>query len=495
MHAFQPRPIALSVAVALGTCHGPLWAAAGRVQFAFGEATLVSAGGGRSALSKGDEVDSGDTVTTERGRVQIRFTDGGLVSLQPRTTFKIDDYNFEGSNDGSERGFFSLVRGGFRTITGAIGRRDKSRYRVNTPVATIGIRGTEYLIVLDESGAVITVGDGSIAVLNDAGQVILQNGQTGRVVDRSTLPQLTEEKASLPPPPKDVRNREDGPEPLEDSEDFQVVYTGDQGDPDAVDNITDDELMVGGGGSVADKLETGAGYVVGFTYMDLNDEDLPRNDKVGPTDAVFTGGQMTEFSGGLYAIDELTLVDAGSDRYIGWGRWSNTSGASADFVVNGGPEFFDQADQSLHYVAGRPTENLSLAAMGEAEGSYELLSFTRPTEADGTLATVVAGSAVFGLDFAAETVTGGISVDSSTTSERYELDFGPLPVTGGTFQGTALVQDTFSFGCFCSCAGFVSGLVAGPAADRAGFAYHINDQFNTDIFGAVTFRRTGIAVE
>lgn len=493
MNAFQPRPIALSVAVALGTWHGPVWAAAGRVQFAFGEATLVSAGGGRSALGKGDEVDSGDTVRTERGRVQIRFTDGGLVSLQPRTTFKIDDYNFDGSSDGSERGFFSLLRGGFRTITGAIGRRDKSRYRVNTPVATIGIRGTEYLIVLDESGAVITVGDGAIAVVNDAGEVILENGQTGRVVDRSTLPQLTEEKASLPPPQKDLRNREDGPEPIEDSKDFQVVYTGDQGDPEAVDNITDDELMVGG--SAATKLETGAGYVVGFTYLDLNDEGQPRKDTVGPTDAVFSSGQLTAFSGGLYALDELTLVDAGSDRYIGWGRWSNTSGASADFVVNGGPEFFDKDAQSLHYVVGRPTENLSLAAMGEAQGTYELLSFTRPTETDGTLASIVQGSAAFGLDFTAQTVTGGISIDSTTTSERYALDFGPLPVTGGTFQGSAVVQDTFSFGCFCACAGSVSGLVAGPAADRAGFAYHINDQFNTDIFGAVTFRRTGIAAE
>lgn len=492
MNAFQPRPIALSVAVALGTCHGPLWAAAGRVQFAFGEATLVSASGGRSALSKGDAVDSGDTVSTERGRVQIRFTDGGRVSLQPRTTFKIDDYNFDGSNDGSERGFFSLVRGGFRTITGAIGRRDKSRYRVKTPVATIGIRGTEYLLVLDESGAVITVGDGAIAVVNEAGEVVLSNGQTGRVVNQSTLPRLTEEKASLPPPQKDVRNREDGPEPLEDSEDFQVVYTGDQGDPDAVDNITDDELMIGGG---ADRLETGAGYVVGFTYMDLNDEDLPKNDKVGPTDAVFSDGQLTAFTSGQYAIDQLTLVDAGSDRYIGWGRWSNSSGAIADFVVNGAPEFFDQNGQSLHYVVGRPTENLSLAAMGQAQGTYQLLSSTRPTEADGTLAAVVPGSAAFGLDFAAETVVGGISVDSAKTSERYQLDFGPLPVASGTFQGSAVVQDTFSNGCACGCAGSVSGLVAGPAANRAGFAYHINDQFSTDIFGAVTFRRTGIAVE
>jgi len=490
MTPLRPRPIALSVAVALGTFNEAGWAAAGRVQFAFGEAMVVSASGARSALSRGDEVDSGDTVSTERGRVQIRFTDGGMVSLQPRTTFKIDDYNFEGKDDGSERGFFSLVRGGFRTITGAIGRRNKSNYRVETPVATIGIRGTEYLIVLDDSGAVVTVGDGSIAVLNDAGEVVLSNGQTGRIVDRSSLPQVIDKKASLPPPQKDVRDNQDGSEPEQDDEEFQVVVSGDQGDPDDVaDNIVEGEVDTGAPPPVSNQLETGSGYVVGLTFMDLNDEDLPRAENIGPTDATFSSGQLTAFSGGASSIGDLTLVDAGSDTYIGWGRWANTSGTTENFTVGGSPEFFDGNGQSLHYVVGRPTD-LGVAAMGRASATYQLLSFTTPTEADGTLASLVPGSAIFAVDFTAQTVSGGVTVDSSITSERYELDFGPLPAGNGRFQGSGSVIPVFSGGCFCSCAGFVSGIVSGPEAQRAGFAYHIKDQFQTDIFGAVTFTST-----
>ncbi|MBK6658224.1 MAG: FecR domain-containing protein [Proteobacteria bacterium] len=190
---FKPRPLALAVAVAVGSLPATGFAAAGRVQFAFGQVSVQAASGASNPASKGLEVNAGDTIITEQGRVQLKFADGSLVSLQPRSTFKIDDYNYAGNDDGSERSFFSLFRGGLRTITGVIGHRNHGNYRVNTPVATIGIRGTEYLIMLDGTGAVVTVGDGAIAVINDAGEVTLVNGQSGVIVDKSTLVKVTDE--------------------------------------------------------------------------------------------------------------------------------------------------------------------------------------------------------------------------------------------------------------------------------------------------------------
>ena len=77
---------------------------------------------GLRILQSGSELFEGDLVRTgDDGRVQFRFTDGGLVSLQPRTEFRIDEYRQGGA---SQRSFFSLLRGALRTATGAIGRRD-----------------------------------------------------------------------------------------------------------------------------------------------------------------------------------------------------------------------------------------------------------------------------------------------------------------------------------------------------------------------------------
>jgi hypothetical protein len=93
----------------------------------------------RSSLYTGDTVVAGSNAF-----VQIRFTDGGLVSLRSDSEFRIDDYQFKGEEDGSEKATFSLLKGGLRTISGRIGKTNKANYRMNTPVATIGIRGTHY---------------------------------------------------------------------------------------------------------------------------------------------------------------------------------------------------------------------------------------------------------------------------------------------------------------------------------------------------------------
>ena len=62
---------------------GEAGAAAGRVEFAVGGASVVGTNGLARPLAKGAELDTGDTVRTTDGRVQLRMTDGGYISLQP----------------------------------------------------------------------------------------------------------------------------------------------------------------------------------------------------------------------------------------------------------------------------------------------------------------------------------------------------------------------------------------------------------------------------
>lgn len=119
----------------------------GRVILSVGEVTLVREGRS-SPLNIGAEIRSGDRVLTgSTSNAQIRFTDTGIVALRPETDFSVDEYNFRGQQDGSERALFSLLKGGMRTVTGLVGKLNQQNYRVRTPTATIGIRGTHFNLV------------------------------------------------------------------------------------------------------------------------------------------------------------------------------------------------------------------------------------------------------------------------------------------------------------------------------------------------------------
>jgi len=120
---------------------------AGKVILAIGDATVVRNGVER-ALVRDDALHSGDLLRTRaQSNLQIRMSDGSLIALRPATEFRIDEFVYQGRQDGSERGFYSLLKGGFRTVTGLIGRGNRDNYKVNTPTATVGIRGTHYTLV------------------------------------------------------------------------------------------------------------------------------------------------------------------------------------------------------------------------------------------------------------------------------------------------------------------------------------------------------------
>lgn len=184
----------------LGLALGAFAAPAAKVEFSSGEVTAQSTDGRVRSLLKGAAVESGETIHTNVGRAQLRFTDGGYVSLYDRTTFRIDDYRWEGESNGSERSFFSLLKGGLRTITGRVAKVNRKAYQMTTSVATIGIRGTEYTMQLNGSlkGA---VAEGEIEVCNAGGCLPVTAGQAYLVIDQNTKPVLAQNQTLLPPPP------------------------------------------------------------------------------------------------------------------------------------------------------------------------------------------------------------------------------------------------------------------------------------------------------
>jgi len=190
------RLVAVAIAAWLASS-GSFAQGAAKIDFAVGDVVAVQADGTRRPLARGAEVKAGDTVDTGGGRTQLRFTDGGMVSLQPQTQFRIDAYEFKGQPDGGEKGFFSLLKGAMRTITGAIGKADRKAYRLDTAVATIGIRGTEYAVAYGNS-ITVTTNSGLVEVCNNAGCLLVEAGQSAHVPDVNTLPAFTRRNALDP---------------------------------------------------------------------------------------------------------------------------------------------------------------------------------------------------------------------------------------------------------------------------------------------------------
>lgn len=119
-------------------------APAGKVVAVAGQVTAGGEDGSIRGIAKDDPIFAGDTISTgPNSRARIVFSDDGVIFLRPSSRFVIKSYRNTGDPQQDESKF-SLVRGGFRSVTGAIGKANTKNYEMETPVATIGIRGTDH---------------------------------------------------------------------------------------------------------------------------------------------------------------------------------------------------------------------------------------------------------------------------------------------------------------------------------------------------------------
>lgn len=171
----------LLAGLVLGLCTftGVAFAApAGEITLLTGRGTATSVDGAIRTLAKGDPVYSSEVISSgANSYLNIKFADGAFTLLRPNSRFEIETFVYKApaeeaakpvpvtpppaaakpltpiapaapAQSSSSSAFFRLLKGGFRAVSGLIGHVDRNEYRVSTPVATIGIRGTDYIVVL-----------------------------------------------------------------------------------------------------------------------------------------------------------------------------------------------------------------------------------------------------------------------------------------------------------------------------------------------------------
>mgnify|MGYP005739605789 FL=1 len=143
-------------------------------------------------------VQSMDTVATENGRVRIDFVDDTRVDVTENSRLVIDEFVYDTKQ---KTGSLSLKAslGTIRYASGQIAKNSKQNVTVSTPSATIGIRGTDFAMIVDEiGGSMITLLPscdtsgmcvvGEIVVESDVGQVIMNQAFQTTVVSSSGTP-------------------------------------------------------------------------------------------------------------------------------------------------------------------------------------------------------------------------------------------------------------------------------------------------------------------
>jgi len=180
------------LAVAATLCTGALaQTSAARVMALAGAPKAIDAQGQERLLEKGSDVRAGERIVTAEGAlVQLRLNDGGYMSVRPGTEMVIDRFVYDDKDASKSNFLVSLVRGGFRSITGLIGRTNPNAYQIRAGTATLGIRGTDHepmmipegvpsMAKLGAPGLYDKVNDGETFIRNAGGLLALKRGEIG----------------------------------------------------------------------------------------------------------------------------------------------------------------------------------------------------------------------------------------------------------------------------------------------------------------------------
>ena len=507
------------------------------------------------SLAKGDTVFVADTIATgEAARAQILMLDGAKIAIRPNSRFRIEEFSYQApgasapvASTKKDRSISRLLKGGFRTITGAIGKQHEEDYQVRTPVGVLGIRGTDYTAVFClgdcgwapgvaagvriEDGLYLGVTAGIIFFRNETGEFELKAGQFAFV----PLSDRKLRRLSVPPAvllDESDLNRDAGGDPLSPPDKAglgsgfdSTLGTRRVPDKDRQDNgsLTStvpgadapEQAIIGvdADGTPVD-LTPGTrpppgNRIIGFATSPLGLSGFSGVQDNSPGEyQLDAANNVTGFAGSIMArgVPEPAVFDIGTAlqaetgfhavTMLRWGRWSG--GMASITLADGTDASQDLGAQSLHWISSPQSAPPLIPLSGSA--SYSLAGATAPTDNAGNVG--VLGSATLFADFTNMLVT-------STLTLNINLSAWVASGTGdiGTSAQSTLANHLFSgfynvvpidgvVGGNGNFSGFFSG--PGPAtADPmfpggAGLTFFLQDPITgTQVSGAVALEGDG----
>lgn len=176
--------------------------AVGQVVEARGKVFAISRKDKRRDLQAGNEIYIGDRLFTGvDGFLRLSMIDDAKIDLRCNSEMLVEDYQLLRAGN---RSVIYLLKGSLRKITGSIGKVASDLYEMKTPVATVGVRGTDYAIRVLQShgcdgsldvnsdGMFVRVNAGAIDVSNGSGTVGLNDGDAAHISGNNARPENIE---------------------------------------------------------------------------------------------------------------------------------------------------------------------------------------------------------------------------------------------------------------------------------------------------------------
>jgi hypothetical protein len=206
--------------------------------------------------TKGTGVEMADEIKTQAGKAGIKFADDTQVKINENSKLVIDDFVYDPKNKDAGKLALNMASGTARYASGAIAKNNPSKVAINTPTASIAVRGTDFSMTVDELGqsTIILLPScpanyknfdrdckvGVIDVYNDAGTVTLDQAfQATKVTSRTEAPKspvvlkLTEDAISniliLSPPPQLAKDDKENKKGVEIRSALDVDFLKDTG--------------------------------------------------------------------------------------------------------------------------------------------------------------------------------------------------------------------------------------------------------------------------
>ncbi len=461
---------------------------AGKVVFAVGDVAAVR-GAARVPLSAGSPIEVGDSiVTAAQSHAQLRFSDDALVALKPDSEFRIERYNFDGRNDGTELAVFRLVKGGFRTLTGQIGKLSGDRYQLLTTQATIGIRGTHYQVQVcgtgqcmngteaAQSGMYGAVYEGRIAVANAFG------ADEFGVDELFFVPDGEAPLRWLAPPlflsdklkPRTSGKAETGQLNFTKVPENEVKPA--VPDPGFTYVATEDLNRL--------ELAEGRSVVVG-SDRDTLELDRTTDPKLQLT--VDAAGRLTGFENASLSasLGTASIVDTGHDDSpagLNWGRWQGSGSSIAQRLGN---DIVHNDGGNLHYIYG----NTATALPGSGQVQYAAIGGTRPTDSGtGQVGTLISGGTINVNFTTAQLALSGLAIGFPNAT--YTMS-GSANIANGAFTTTGIGGAGACTGGACQplIASNFTGFFAGPGGVGIGLDYYFNTRTGSVIEGVAGYKQ------
>ena len=170
----------------------------GTVDLLSGTVTVTTLQGAPRDITVGMALQAGDVIkTADESEAHANMADGAYLAIRANSTIKITAYAANGNS--RDKSWIDLVTGSLRTVTGWIAKTRPQGYRINTPTATIGVRGTDHEVIYyrtedaeteAEAGTHNVVYEGATTLETPKGRVNISQGQAAYVPIDAFMPKI-----------------------------------------------------------------------------------------------------------------------------------------------------------------------------------------------------------------------------------------------------------------------------------------------------------------